>query len=154
MDEKHRTSDQIVIRDSRPFQAVLLGLCGLVLTSWAIRRPVIGVPLFVWWVGLTVVAYRWPRNPTVASADGIAGLRVRVPRADRGSWFIRHEVIRSVTPWNQVESVRVGPSALSLTGIRIRLTDGREAEIDANAITRLGLRKIAGDLDYLRATAA
>lgn len=154
MVDKQRSSDPIVVRDSRPLQAVLLGFCGLVLASWAIRRPVIGVPLLLGWLALTVVAHRSPRTPTVASVDGIAGLRVRVPLAAGESWFASHEVVRSVTPWDQVESVRVGSSALSLSGIRIRLTDGREADLDANAITRRGLRKIAHDLERLRVTAA
>jgi len=97
---------------------------------------------------------RRPRNLTIANAEGITGLRLRVPRADRGSFFIRHKVVRSVTPWDQVESIHIGASALSLSGIRVRLTDGRVADLAADAITRRGLRKIATDLDHLRARAA
>jgi hypothetical protein len=154
MNAKHRGSEEIIVRDSRPLQALLIGFYGLMLVSLAIRTPRLGVPLLVVWVALTVVAYRWPRNLTVANAEGITGLRLRVPRADRGSWFIRHKVVQSVTPWDQVESVHVGSSALSLSSIRVRLTDGREADLGADAITRRGLRKIATDLEHLRARAA
>ena len=149
-----RSSNEIVVRDSRPLQAVLIGFYGLVLVWWAIWTPRLGAPLLVVWVALTVVAYRRPRHLTVANADGITGLRIRVPRADRRSWFARHKVIRSVTPWSQVESFRIESSAPSLSTIRVRLADGREADLGADAITRRGLRKIASELDHLRATFA
>jgi hypothetical protein len=143
------TRPEIVVRDSRPLQAVLLGIAALVFASWAVRTPIVGVPLLLVWAALVFTAYRWPRNSTVASANGIAGLRVRVPRSHRPSGFDRHEVIRSVTPWDQIECLSIGTWG-SLSQIRVRLTDGREADLGASAVTRRGLRKIAGDLERLR----
>jgi len=154
MNAKRRGSDEIVVGDTRPLQAVHIGFYGLALVSLAIRTPRLGVPVLVVWIALMVVAYRRPRNLTVANAQGITGLRLRVSRADGDSRFIRHKVVRSVTPWDQVESIHIGASALSLSGIRVRLTDGRVADLAADAITRRGLRKIATDLDNLRASAA
>src|SRR4051794_23372107 len=129
-------SDGVVVRDSRPLQVVLFGFAGVVLVSWAIRRPIIGVPLLIVWAALVVTAYRSPRNATVVSREGISGLRVRVPRSERASWFQRHAVVRSVTPWEQIEGLRTGASAVALTGVRVRLTDGREADLGTNAVTR------------------
>ena len=139
MGEKRHGSDEIVVGDSRPLVTVYVGLVGLILASWIIRRPLVGVPLAVGCVSLMVVARRRPpHNPTIANANGIAGLRLRVPRAHRGSWFIRHEVVRSVTPWNQIETLRVAASPLSGTRIRVHLADGREADLGAGAITGRG----------------
>ncbi len=147
------TEREIVVRDSRPLQAVLLGFAAFVFASWAVRTPIVGVPLLLVWAALVFATYRWPRNSTVASTEGIAGLRVRVPRSHQPSWFYRHEVIRSVTPWNQIERLSIGAWG-SLSQIRVRLTDGRDADLGVSAVTRRGLRKIAGDLERLRPPAA
>jgi hypothetical protein len=147
-------ADGVVVRDSRPGQVVLFGFAGVVLVSWAIRRPIVGVPLLVVWAAAVVTTYRSPRNATFVSREGIAGLRVRIPKSERATWYHRHEVVASVTPWEQIEGLQTGASAVSLTGVRVRLTDGREADLGANAITRRGLRKMANDLERLRPPAA
>jgi len=56
MNAKHRGSDEIVVGDTRPVQAVLIGFYGLVLLSLAIRTPRLGVPVLVLWIAVTVVA--------------------------------------------------------------------------------------------------
>jgi hypothetical protein len=152
-----RGSDNVVVRDTRPLRALhvfMLAFYGVVLVWWTIERPLIGLPLLLAWIVLLVVPRGSRTSGTVATTEGIAGLRVRVPRTPRAPWFRRHDVVASVTPWNQIGSVTVGTPAASLSRIVVRLTDGRDADLGASAITRRGLRKIAADLERLRPPAA
>ena len=153
MDGSDARSREIVIHDSRPFEVMWEVFFGVVFVSWAIRRPLVGLPLLVSWFVLLVVLYRRPRRGPVANADGITGLRLRVPRADRRTWYGRREVVRTVTPWDQIESIGVKSSPTSLSGIRFNLTGGREADLDVRTVTRRGLGKLAADIERLRPTA-
>jgi hypothetical protein len=117
----------------------------------AIQKPLIGVPLLLLpLVVRLVVPSRPPTKAPVGTREEIAGLRVRLPTDERSSWFHPYEVIQSLTPWDQIESVGVGAPALSLSRVRVRSTDGREADLPASAVTRWGLRKIANTLERLR----
>jgi hypothetical protein len=156
MDMRVSGSGDLVVRDSRPMRAmnvVMIASGGVVIASWAIRRPLVGVPLLLVLIALLLIPSRAVKNTTVATTEGISGIRVRVPRSQRAAWFQRHEVLRAVTPWEEIESLTVGGWG-SLSQVRVRLTDGREADLDASAVTRRGLRKIASDVERLRPVAA
>ena len=149
-------SGDLVVRDSRPMRAVHLVMIasgGVVIAYWAIRRPLVGVPLLLALIVLLLIPSRASNNATVVSTEGISGLRVRAARSQRAAWLQRREMVRAVTPWDQIESVTVGAWG-SLSQVRVRLTDGREADLGASAVTRRGLHKIASDVERLRPVAA
>jgi hypothetical protein len=153
---KH-ASGEIVVFDTRPSRAVHvlpIALGGLLFVPWTIQGLLIGLPLLLALVALLVMPVRASSNAPVASSEGISRLRVRVPWDERRSWLRRYAVIQATTPWDQIDSVRVGATALSLSRIRVRLTDGREAVLPASAVTARGLRKIANDVERLRLAAA
>jgi hypothetical protein len=126
----------------------------LLFVSWTIQGLLIGIPLLLVLIALLVMPVRRSSNAPVAGRDGISRLRVRIPRGERLSRFHRYEVIQTTTPWDQIDSVQVRATALSLSQIRVRLTDGREAVLPAGSVTVRGLRKIASDVERLRPAAA
>jgi hypothetical protein len=86
MDMPSRGSGDVVVRDSRPLRVVhvfMIASGGVVIADWAIRRPLIGVPLLLVLIVLLLVPSRASKTATVASSHGIAGLRVRIPRLVR-----------------------------------------------------------------------
>jgi hypothetical protein len=150
MNSAQRGDTIVVARDSRPMRIFVLGSGALFALWWSFDQPVFGVPVFIAWAALLIHAYRSPVQTRFADTEGIAGLRVRVPRDRARSWLRRRELIHCVTPWEEIESVRVVSSPLSLAHIQVHLTDGRDARLDASAVTVRGLRKVANAVERLR----
>lgn len=132
----------------------MLGFPGALFIYLSITRPFIWVPALVVWGTFAIAGYRWPRHRTLANHEGISGLRLPVPRGERTTRFVRHRVVRSVTPWSEIDSIRVRSATLGGSDVRLRLTDGRETGLLASAITRRGLNKLTTDLERLRPGAA
>ena len=144
--------ETVVVRDTRPLQAVMIGYPGALLIYWSISgQGLIWVAALLVWTGSTIAGYRWERHRTVASAEGISGLRLPVARARPKGWFVRRQVVTSVTPWSEIDRVHVR-SGIPYAALRVRLTDGREADLPASAITRRGLSRLAAQLERLRPT--
>jgi hypothetical protein len=100
------------------------------------------------WVAGIARTLVWQRDSIVATVEGISDLRL--PSNERSaSWLRRRRSITGMTPWAAIEGISVHRGFLG-TDLRVRLTDGREASLGVQSMTRRWLDRVASSLERAR----
>jgi hypothetical protein len=149
-------SDNIVImRNSWPYR-IFVGLWVIALAAgcarWLLAEPVVGSLVAAGYC-IGIAGWVWNRTVrTVANGEGISGLHSRVPRGDRSSWLSRRSAVLPLVPWGQVDSIGITATAASiwLSIVKVRLIDGRDCWVAADALSKRGLNKIVAELEAAR----
>jgi hypothetical protein len=149
-------SDNIVVmRNSWPYR-IFVGLWVIALAvgcvRWLVADPIVG-SLVAAGFGIGIAGGVRNRTPrTVANGDGISGLQVRVPRRDRSSWLSARSAVLPLVPWDQVDGIGITARAASiwLSTVDVRLIDGRDCWVAADALSKRGLDKIVAELESAR----